>query len=203
MPQVGKPKIGRSRPRLPWKRGPVAWEIACRAEEILDHLSTSSKSFFSLRRTAKILGISTQPLRDWVRLGYIAREGPRDQFAKADVRKLVSLFAERAEPFDPRLNLNRIYSVYRRPYPFDKLRSARLIWPRAVPVMSPAELARAIGCHPSTIIKAILKREVRGHRRTLYRWEIKRKRWDIAFPCTIVPKHQNCKIFQKTLDTTF
>jgi hypothetical protein len=35
-----------------------------------------------------------------------------------------------------------------------------------------------VGCHPSTIIRAIHARELFADRRTPYRWEISRKQWE-------------------------
>jgi hypothetical protein len=115
------------RPRLPWKRGPAAWEVAKRAEEILELLSSNKRRFLSLRRAASILGISTQPLRDWTQRGYIRRNGPRLQYGKDELCRFVKLLEKRATPFGPHGYLERLYGkLIRPPYRFDKLNSRRL-----------------------------------------------------------------------------
>jgi hypothetical protein len=76
------------KPRLPWKRGPIAWEVANRADEILEALAENRRRFLSLRRASEMLGVSTQPLRDWIKLGYLKQDGPvrNDEFLEcADV----------------------------------------------------------------------------------------------------------------------
>ena len=57
----------RSLPRLPWKRGPVTWKVTCRADKIFAILVGGSCNFLNLRRAARCPGVSTQPLRNWIR----------------------------------------------------------------------------------------------------------------------------------------
>jgi hypothetical protein len=180
-------RIRRGSPRLPWKRGPVAWGIACRADEILVEVARCPRRFHSLRRAAHFLGVSTQPLRDWIRLGYLQRDGPRLQISAAELRRFVRWLQNRAEPFDPEEYLDRLYRKRSRPpRPFDKLRAAQFAWPKDRAALTPKELAQLVGCHPSLIVKAIrsdhLFSGVRGRRRTPCRWEITRRSWSGAFP---------------------
>jgi hypothetical protein len=170
-------RMSRGKPRLPWKRGPVAWEIAQRADSILETLKASRRGFYSLRRTAKLLGISTQPVRDWIRLGYLKREGPRGQIAKGGLDRFLGDLEKRAEPFDPRNYLERIP----RTYPFKKLGRVRFEWPKGRDALKPSELATLAGCHPSLVIKAIRCRKLRGRRRSPCRFEISKAAWHNAW----------------------
>ncbi len=96
------------KPRLPWKRGPRAYEIAQRADQILETLDTERRGFYSLRRAARVLGVSTQPVRDWLRLGQLKRDGPRRQISRAELVRFINKLVERAEPFDPSNYVRRI-----------------------------------------------------------------------------------------------
>ena len=170
------------KPRLPWKRGPVAFEIALRAEVIKARLADHPRSFLSLRETSKILGISTQPVRDWVRLGHLKREGPRSQFARTELERFVGWLEERAERFDSSNYLERIQRHRTVPMPWHKLATAQFKWPKGRDLLTPSELAALIGCHPSLILKAIAAGQVNAHRRTRCRWGISRRDWRRAFP---------------------
>jgi hypothetical protein len=177
-------KIRRSRARLPWKRGPIAWKVAQRANEITTKLLNSAKNFYSLRQLAKLLGVSTQPVRAWAKRKHLHRAGPRLQFAKSEILRFINWLASRAKPFDRRQYLSRFDRNYLGPaFPFNKLRSAQLLWPRGSS-MTPPQIARQISCHPSLIVKAILWGKVRAYRPTPYRWAIKRDSWQLAFPLT-------------------
>jgi hypothetical protein len=164
------------KPRLPWKRGPRAYEIAQRAELILENLNASHRRFYSLRKTAQLLGVSTQPIRGWIRLGQLEREGPRPRISRTELVRFILKLAERAEPFDSwnyvnRIEHNRKILVWR----WRKLADARLAWPKECEWRTPCELARLIGCHPSLIIKAIYAGRIRAFRKTPHRWAIKRR----------------------------
>ena len=175
-------KRNRARPRLPWKRGPRAWEIAQRAETILKTLAADRRGYYSLRRTAKILGISTQPVRDWIRLGQLEREGPRQQIRRTELERFLDELVQRAEPFDSWSYVRRIEKNRKTPsWQWRKLTFAQFQWPKEQKELSPAHLAKLIGCHPSLIIKAILAGRVQGHRRTRCRWAITRRAWRQAF----------------------
>jgi hypothetical protein len=163
----------RGRPRLPWKRGPRAWEIAQRAHSIFETLNASRRGFYSLRRTAKLLGISTQPVRDWIRLGHLKREGPRGQIAKGELGRFLGELERRAEFFEPWNYLDRFPPTR----PFKKLGRVRFVWPKDRKALNPSELAALAGCHPSLVLKAIRSGELRGRRRTPCRVEVSRQAW--------------------------
>lgn len=171
--------------RLPWKRGPVAWKIACDAQRIHERLQSEPKSFLSLRRASRILGTSTQPLRDWVRLRLLIRAGPRNQFRKSDLTKFVERLEAESSPFDPAEYLHRLHWKRGRPLdPFEKLRSSRFIWPRKIPFLTPNELATRIDCHPSLIRKAF--RDALPKRGPRQRFKIPRRLWTNTFYFTLI-----------------
>jgi hypothetical protein len=173
---------GRGKSRLPWKRGPRAWEIAQRGESILAALDSSHRGFYSLRRAAKLLGISTQPVRDWIRLGYLKLGGPRQQISRETLRRFITGLKRRAEPFDSYNYVNRI--TYNRKTPSRAWRTlgvARFKWPKDKKFLTPSELAKLIACHPSLVIKAILAGVVFGYRRTPCRWAITKRAWQRSF----------------------
>jgi len=173
-------------PRLPWKRGPAAWEIAKRSDEILQSLANCSSCFHGLRRAAKILGVSTQPLRNWIKSGYIKRDGPRLQLAKDELCRFVKWLGEHAVPFGPYDYLQRIYRRRAHPvFAFYKLCSAHFVWPKGRKALSPRELSKLVYCHPSLVLMAIREGRVRARRRTPCRSEITKQAWLQAFPLTI------------------
>jgi len=163
----------RGKPRLPWKRGPRACEIAQRADSILETLNASRRGFYSLRRTAKLLGVSTQPVRDWIRLGHLKREGPRGQIAKGELLRFLVWLQQRAELFDSLNYLERLPQIY----PFGKLRDASFEWPKDRKALNPRELAALTGCHPSLVLKAIHEGRLRARHRSPCRWEVSKHAW--------------------------
>jgi hypothetical protein len=170
------------KPRLPWKRGPRAYEIGQRAHQILENINASRRGFYSLRRTAKLFGVSTQPIRDWIRLGQLKREGPHRQISRAELVRFLNKLFDQAEPYDSNNYILRIERNRKNGYwQWRKLSTARFEWPKEYETRTPSQLARLIGCHPSLIIKAIYAGRVRGFRRTPHRWAIKRKSWSTAF----------------------
>ena len=170
------------KPRLPWKRGPRAYEIARRADFILENINASRRGFYSLRKASKLLGISTQPIRDWIRLGHIKREGPRRSISRTELARFVIKLAERAEPFDTWNYVRRIEDNLKvGSWPWRKLGTAQFAWPKESEWRTPAQLARLIGCHPSLIIKAIYAGRITAFRRTPCRWAIKRRSWQLSF----------------------
>jgi hypothetical protein len=170
------------KPRLPWKRGPVAWEIAQRADGIIESLHASRRGFYSLRRAAQLMGVSTQPVRDWVRLGHLKRTGPRQSISRSELERWLNRLAARAEPFDRWNYIDRIELHRKVPRsPWRKLRLAEFQWPGKCDRLTPAELAGLIGCHRTLIIKAIRAGRVSGCRPTPGRWAITRRAWQRAF----------------------
>ena len=134
------------KPRLPWKRGPAAWEVACASDDIKNRLRAQPRKFLSLRRTAKLLGISTQPVRDWNRMGHLKREGPRRQIALAELERFIEWLERRAKPFSTENYTERfVLKTGRYPYPFQTLSRAQFIWPKGQNTLTPQELAELIG----------------------------------------------------------
>lgn len=177
------------KPRLPWKRGPAAWNVARHADQILKALAETRRGFFSLRRAARLLGVSTQPLRDWIMREDLKREGPGRKISKHELSRFVKWLKDRAEPFDSRRYLKRLHrKLNGPPARFDKLRSARFAWPQGRKALSPKEIAQLVGCHPSLILKAIAShgffQRLRPQRRTRCRWEVTKRAWEDAFAFT-------------------
>lgn len=179
------------RPRLPWKRGPAAWQVATRANEILETLAASPRRFFSLRATARVFGISTQPLRDWIGRGDLNREGPRLQFSRGELHRFVKELVDRAEPYDWQPHIGRFHRHLKRPpRPFEKLRAARFVWPKGRTSLTPRELSSLIPCHSSLVVKAIKASWRLGRRRTPCRWKITRRAWSDTFFFTLITKRR-------------
>jgi hypothetical protein len=181
------------KPRLPWKRGPAAWKIATAAGDILQELGDTRRGFFSLRQASRLLGVSTQPVRDWLKRQDLKREGAGGKISKDELCRFVTWLQDRAEPFDSRLYLERLHRKLKAPpIEFDKLRAARFVWPEGRKALRPKELAQLVGCHPSLILKAITSHgffhRLRGRRRTPCRWEVTKRDWDYGFPFTIITK---------------
>jgi hypothetical protein len=181
------------KPKLPWKRGPAAWKVASSADQILTALAETHRGFFSLRRAARLLGVSTQPLREWIKRDNLNREGPGGKISKAELCRFVRWLKDRAEPFDSSRYLERLHRKLKAPpEEFDKLRAAWFVWPEGRQALSPKELAQLVGCHPSLVLKAITRHgffhRLSGRRRTPCRWEVTKHAWMQAFPFTIVSK---------------
>ncbi len=173
-------------PRLPWKRGPVAWRIAQSADEVRLKLSSEKRHFLSLRQTSSLLGVSIQPVRVWIKRRFLKSEHRRQLIAKTEIIRFVDWLAQRAEPFDTARYVDRFYWHRRLPtYPFWKLSRCKFVWPYRQPSLTPKELSKLIGCHPSLIVKAITKGWLRGKRKSPRRWEVTRRAWEDRFPLTV------------------
>jgi len=166
------------RPSEPWERGPAAWQIKLDADAIRDRLGDEKRNFFSLRRAARLLGVSTQPVRDWIRRGHLKREGPRGQIARAELEQFFGWLEEWAEPFHPDNYSKRFPSTHL----FQKLGRVSFAWPKSRKALSPTELAALTGCHPSLIRKGIRCGRLRGRRRSPGRWEVTRHVWFNSVP---------------------
>jgi hypothetical protein len=171
------------KPRLPWKRGPVAGRIAARADALLATVARDPRNYLSLRGAARCLEVSTQPVRDWVRLGFLTRDGPRGRFSKSELTRFIHWVAARVEPFDSWNYTRRLLGKRgRHPLPFARLMHAEFRWPQGRTALTPTELAELTGCHPSLILKAIRHHgAMLGRRKTPGRWEITRQRWQRTF----------------------
>lgn len=195
-------KRRKSPPRLPWKRGPAAWDIVTRAGEIRLKLSQEQKCFLSLRGTARLLGVSTQPIRDWTQRGYLNPSGKRRLIHKSEINRFVDWLCQRSSPFDSDRYLERIYRNNWPRFPFRKMQVCRFIWPKYCRALTPKQLSELVGCHPSLIVKAIQAGEVQGERKTNYRWEITRRAWSNSFPTSILRTPRYPPLPEKILIST-
>ncbi len=172
---------------MPWKRGPAAWRVVRNSDEVRGRLALLRPQFLSLRQAAWAMALSTQPVRDWLRLGYLRRDGPRGRISKVELARFLGWLATHAEPFDSEILRDRLLGKRRRfPMAYDRLHHARFLWPKGRRALTPGEIAGLIGCHPSLIIKAIRSGVFHklGRRRTPGRWEITRAQWCREFPCS-------------------
>lgn len=177
------------RARLPWKRGPIAWRIKRRADAVRQRLASLPQRYLSLRQTARLLGVSTQPVRDWLRLGHLICDKRTSKISHAELERFLAWLSIRAEPYEPHNYTERfIRKTKRYPFPFQKLSNARFHWPKDRKALSPKELAALVGCHPSLIVKAINYRQWSrlGRRRTRCRWEITKSAWSNVYYGTII-----------------
>jgi predicted DNA-binding transcriptional regulator AlpA len=163
-----------------WKRGPSAFELAMRSDYVLDELRAHPKPFISVRKCCSILGVSHHTLKDWVKRKLIPRSKISRKFRTKDLIAFVEGVASR--PKEPPQRESRFGKVPRR---FDMIRSAQIDWPKEETHLTPRELARRLGCHPSTLTKAFKARRLPGERKTRGRWHIPRTRWVEWFHWTI------------------
>ena len=164
--------------KRPWKHGPVAWEVAQRADPILATLAASPKRFLSLRQTALLLGVSTQPVRDWLEAGLLESSGPRKQIPATAVEALVTSFQKHARPYEMKQRLDRLREPSTAPPgKYDKLLKADFKWPSKKIPLSPVDLARLAGCHSSLIRRAIHSGALPATRSSPHRWKIGRGDW--------------------------
>ena len=159
--------------KTPWKRGPAAYAVARAADDLLEEMAGMEATHLSLRETAQLLGVSTQPLRDWHRDGWL-RKGPRGlKFPVEELRRFVEWLGRYAKPFDMRARLVRLRKRGEPPpRAWDKLRNRNFRWPKGQRFLRPTELAELLGCHPSLITKAIARGYLQGRKRNKVHWEI-------------------------------
>jgi hypothetical protein len=188
---------------LPWKRGPAAWQVAIRAEQILHGIKKCPRRFQSLRKAAALLGLSTQPLRDWIKRGYLQRGGQRYQISNEELSRFVIWLKQRAKPYDPEKYVERFYSDEGQPlWRFGKLESARFAWPKGRDALRPKELSDRIGCHSSLIVRAISAGRVFAERRSPHRWEITKGAWRHAFMFSLIRTPRKVPLPNKELVPT-
>ena len=178
-----------ARNQRPWECGPVAYEVASRAGVIAECIAREPQRFLSLRAVARLLGVSTQPVRDWIQAGHLHRSGPQNRLSREELRRFVRwLDLNAVEFYDDREA--RFHAKRRRePRPFDKLRHARFFWPKGRKALAPVELAKLVGCHPSLILRAIGCKQLRGHPRSPCRSEATLDAWRDAFLFSVVAVH--------------
>lgn len=167
-------------------RGPAAWGVASDHGRILAILAAEKKPFVGLRRTAYIMAVSHHTLLGWEKRGLIVRVrsragGEHPKFRVSDLTRMIELMRDR--DLDYPSPISRLGKC--RAYPFDILAGSSFAWPRSERALTPKGIAERAGCHPSTIIRAIVAGRVKGKRRSPKRWEIRRADWDRAFPFSL------------------
>jgi len=122
-----------------------------------------------------------------IRLGQLARSGPRQQIAMTHLQSFIEKMVLKAEPFQSSNYSNRFHSNVPGAVPFQTLSLASFEWPVGRTWLAPSEIAKLIKCHASLILKAICTpgMEGLGKRKTTYRWMITRRAWEKYFPDTI------------------
>lgn len=182
--------------KRPWLHGPVAWEVGQRGDAILATLAASPKRFLSQRQTACLLGISTQPVRDWVQAGLLEASGPRKQIPANAVEALVKSFRKCARPYEMKQRLSRLRKPDAFPSQrFGKLFRAVIKWPSKRSSLRPVELAVLVGCHSSMIRQAIHSRILLATRSSPHRWKIRHDDWIRSG--YLWPRQANGKMFKK------
>lgn len=167
-------------------RGPAAWGVASDHGRILVILAAEKKPFVGLRRTAYIMAVSHHTLQAWEKRGLIVRVKSRTvglhrKFRVSDLIRMVKLMRDR--DLDYPSPISRLGK--RQSYPFEVLVRSSFAWPRSEKALTPKSIAERAGCHPSTIIRAIVAGRVRGRRSSPRRWEIRRADWDKSFPFSL------------------
>lgn len=165
-------------PRSFWKRGPAAFELSKRAYSILESLSSQKKHFLSLRRSASELSVAHTTLTRWVEDGIIRREGPGGKIAVEELKRFLQDLERKSKPPPPKS------SRFKKRYfwSFQILAEAKFVWPVGQPSLTPTELADLIGCHASTIRRALSEGILEGIRPSPYRWIVPEYAWFEAFP---------------------
>lgn len=166
--------------------GPAAWGVASDHERILGILAREKKAFIGLRRTAYIMVVSHHTLLEWEKRGLIVRSrsraaGAHPKFRVSDLIRLVELMRDRDLEYPSPLSRLGKWPGFR----FEILSRSSFAWPRSEKALTPKVIAERAGCHPSTIVRAIVAGQVRGRKRSSRRWEIRRADWELAFPVSL------------------
>ena len=178
-----------ARNQRPWECRPLAYEVACRAEVIAECGEREPQRFLSLRSVARLLGVSTQPVSDWIEAGHLHRSGRQNRVSREELRRFVRGLDLNAVEFDD-VREARFHAKRRRePRPFDKLRNARFFWRKGRKALAPVEQAKLVGCHPSLILRAIGCKQLRGRPRWPCRSEVTLDAWRDAFFFSVVAVH--------------
>src|SRR3569623_2128202 len=104
------------------------------APELLEEMAGIVQTHLSLRETARLLCISTQPLREWHRDGWI-RKGPKGlKFPVEEIRRFVLHLQRYAKPYDMRGRYGRFHLKRGKDQPlpgaWSKLKKAEIQWPK-------------------------------------------------------------------------
>lgn len=172
------------------RRGPAAWNIAQDHERIRCVLIGLRRPYLSMRRTAGLFGVSHHTLLSWEKVKLLSRvrskaTGVHSKFKVSDLLAFVDLLRDRVLEYPSPIDR----FGQQRSYPFAILRKS-FYWASAEKTLTPREIASRIGCHPSTVIRAIAFDEVKARRKSSKRWEIRRLDWQKAF-ISILKKSKN------------
>ncbi len=176
------PPTARQAERL-WPDRPAAFDLGERYRDILQMLKAHPRRYLTRHASSKILKTSQRTLDHWEKQGILVRDpltkkyftGHLIAFARAmwDLGGGMVSIPYREERFGPPRQR------------FGRLRAARFDWPKTEKRITPAALAKKVGCHVSTIYRAIEEDAIPARRRTSHRWEILRVTWKRAFPASI------------------
>ncbi len=171
-----------------WAKGPSLGDLCDRHEIVLNRLYRRQKAneyWISLRQASAVLKVSHHTLSSWIEQDLIRREGRKRRFR---IKGLIS-FVKRIGMTHARVPAREERFGKSSLGQNDVLRRAKFHWPPDQETLSPRELASRIGCHSSTIRRAIhsIYRLGRLRARTKTRWEISRNKWKKEFPNTIAP----------------
>lgn len=172
-------------PTQPCELGPAASPVVRRADAVRARLAATRRRFLSLRRVADLLGVSTQPVRRWIRGGHLRRGGPRGQVPKGELERFLGWLCELERRFGPQSFTARSGAKRgQRQTPFQKVKRAAFSWPKGRAWLSPRELAERIGCDASLVRKALRARMGRPARSADApgRWRVTRQTWEACFP---------------------
>jgi len=166
--------------------GPAVWGVAKDHERILAILAAEKRPFVGLRRAAYIMVLSHHTLLTWEKRGLIVRvrsraAGAHPKFRVSDLTRMVEQMRDR--DLDYPSPISRLGK--RQAYLFEILARSSFAWPRSEKALTPKVIAERAGCHPSTIIRAIVAGRVKGRNRSPMRWEIRRSDWDRTFPFSL------------------
>lgn len=174
--------ILRKHGKAPWHRGPTAFAIGSRSNEIMERLAGLSETHLSLRRTAEVLGISTQPLRVWYREGWIKKGPAGRKFPVDELKRFVLWLKRYAKPEDMRQRVRRFSKIKGKHQPlpraWDLLRKASFEWPKGQATLTPSQLAALVGCSPSLVTKAIEDQYLDADRPGRVHWHISKRQWN-------------------------
>ena len=183
MPRHSQPDVPvlRKKGLAPWHRGPAAFAIRCRADDILERLAALPETHLSLRRTAAVLGVSTQPLRIWHRDGWLNKGPAGRKFPVEELRRFVLSLKRYAKPHEMRERLRRFGRIKAKGQPlpraWDTLRQASFKWPKGRD-LTPREVAERVGCSASLVTKAIEAGFLQAYRPGRVRWRITKRDWN-------------------------
>jgi len=170
--------------------GPALEQLCDRSEKVRKALLDEKGYYLSLRQASRILGVSHHTLQLWEESNLISRKGIKRRFPRQDLIHFVTTIGATDAAAPSRITRFKTKSQQ----PEQVLRDSLFRWSKADKALTPREIATRIGCHPSTIRRAIITRAnlssgKLGHIKqgTTTRWLIKRESWRKQFPNSILP----------------